>query len=374
MAMRPPAAVGDRMADIDTPALILELDSFERNLQRMADSVAGKPMRLRPHSKSHKCPEIALRQIALGAVGVCCQKVSEAEVMVAAGIDNVLVSNEIVGLPKLDRLAELNAKAWVGVCVDDADVVDALEAAAARAGVEIPVLVEIEVGCMRCGVPAGDPAVELARKIAGKHHLHFAGLQAYQGRAQHIRDFRERGSAIDVATSLTRQTIEGLAAAGLSCEIVGGGGSGTYLFEAGTDVYNELQPGSYVFMDADYGRNLDEAGRFFRAFEFSLFVYATVMSRPTGDRAVVDAGLKAFSVDSGMPTVLDIEDATLDRPSDEHGAITLRSAAGQPKIGDKVRLIPGHCDPTVNLYDWIVCVRNDTVEALWPVSARGALL
>lgn len=374
MTIRPAATVGDRLADVDTPALIVDLDILERNLKRMADDLAGKPLRLRPHSKSHKCPEIALRQMARGAVGVCCQKVSEAEVMVEWEIDNVLVSNEIVGLPKLDRLADLNRRAWVGVCVDDAGNVDDLEAAAARADVEIPVLVEIDVGCVRCGVPAGEAAVELAKQVAGKDHLRFSGLQAYQGRAQHIRGFLDRKEAIDQATLLTKQTIDGLAKEGLTCDIVGGGGSGTYLFEAATGVYNELQPGSYIFMDADYGRNLGEDGEFVREFESSLFVFATVMSRPASDRAMVDAGLKAFSVDSGMPTVLDIEDASLDRASDEHGAITLRRSTGQPKVGDKIRLIPGHCDPTVNLYDWIVCIRNGIVDEVWPVSARGALL
>jgi len=374
VTIRPPAATGDRLADVDTPALIVDLDIFERNLKCMADNLAGKPLRLRPHSKSHKCPEIARRQVALGAVGVCCQKVSEAEIMVEGGIENVLVSNEIVGLPKLDRLADLNRRAWVGVCVDDAGNVDDLEAAAARADAVVPVLVEIDVGCLRCGVPPGEAAVELARQVAGKDHLRFAGLQAYQGRAQHIRGFQDREEAIDQATLLTRQTLDGLAKEGLTCDIVGGGGSGTYQFEAATGVYNELQPGSYIFMDADYGRNLAKNGELFREFEFSLHIYTTVMSRPMPDRAIVDAGLKAFSVDSGMPTVFDIEDASLDRASDEHGSITLRQSIEQPKVGDKIRLIPGHCDPTVNLYDWIVCIRNGVVEEVWPVSARGALL
>ena len=373
MTMRPPATVGMKLAEVDTPALILDLDAFEANLARVAQAVAGTGVRLRPHAKSHKCAEIAKRQMALGAIGICCQKVSEAEAMVDAGIDNVLVSNEIAGRQKLDRLAALRHRAWVAVCADNAGNVDEIDAAAARAGVILPVLVEIDVGAGRCGVQPGEAAVTLVQHIASKANLSFAGLQSYQGRAQHLRGHEERRAAIDTAIALTRKTIEGLAAAGLSCDIVGGGGTGTYGFEAASGVYNEIQVGSYIFMDADYARNLKLGGAPVDEFAHSLFVYATVMSHPAPERAYVDAGLKAYSVDSGLPLVCDIA-ATLDRASDEHGNLTLLEPANHSLVGDKIRLIPGHCDPTVNLYDWIVCIRAGTVEAVWQVTARGALL
>ena len=373
MPMPAPAALGDPLSEVDTPALILDLDAFEANLQLLATAAQAAGVRLRPHAKTHKCAEIAKRQMALGAIGICCQKVSEAEAMVAAGIDNVLVSNEVVGKAKLDRLAALRKRAWVGVCADDAGNVDDLDAAAARAGVRLPVLVEIDVGAGRCGTAPGAPAVALARHIAAKENLEFAGLQAYQGKAQHIRDIGERRAAIDRAVAMVRETLDGLTAAGLDCLIVGGAGTGTFEMEAASGVYNELQAGSYVFMDADYARNLKEGGQFVDTFRHALFIYTTVMSHPAAERAYLDAGLKAFSVDSGLPTVHGLEGAELVRASDEHGALALSNPGNRPKLGDKLRLIPGHCDPTVNLYDWIVGIRNGRVEALWEVTARGAL-
>ncbi|MFO7483215.1 DSD1 family PLP-dependent enzyme [Oceanibaculum nanhaiense] len=373
MPIPAPAALGDPLSEVDTPALILDLDAFETNLQLLATAAQAAGVRLRPHAKTHKCAEIAKRQMALGAIGICCQKVSEAEAMIAAGIDNVLVSNEVVGKAKLDRLAALRRRAWVGVCADDAGNVDDLDAAAARAGVRLPVLVEIDVGANRCGVAPGAPAVALARHIAAKENLEFAGLQAYQGRAQHIRDIGERRAAIDKAVAMVRETLDGLTAAGLDCLIVGGAGTGTFEMEAASGVYNELQAGSYIFMDADYARNLKEGGQPVDEFRHSLFIYATVMSHPAAERAYLDAGLKAFSVDSGLPTVHEMDGAELVRASDEHGVLTLSNPGNSPKLGDKLRLIPGHCDPTVNLYDWIVGIRNGRVESLWEVTARGAL-
>lgn len=373
MPMPAPAALGDPLSEVDTPALILDLDAFEANLKRLADAAQAAGVRLRPHAKTHKCAEIAKRQIALGAIGICCQKVSEAEAMIAAGIDNVLVSNEVVGKAKLDRLAALRHRAWVGVCADDAGNVDDLDAAAARAGVRLPVLVEIDVGANRCGVAPGAPAVALARHIAGKQNLEFTGLQAYQGRAQHIRDIGERRAAIAAAAAMVRETLDGLKAAGLDCLIVGGAGTGTYEMEAASGVYNELQAGSYIFMDADYARNLKEAGQPVDEFRHSLFIYATVMSHPAAERAYLDAGLKAFSVDSGLPVLCDLDGAELVRASDEHGVLALSGGGNRPRLGDKLRLIPGHCDPTVNLYDWIVGIRDGRVESLWEVTARGAL-
>jgi D-serine deaminase-like pyridoxal phosphate-dependent protein len=367
-----PAQVGDRLADVDTPSLIVDLDVLERNLAAMTAAVRGHGVRLRPHAKSHKCPDIAKLQMARGAVGVCCQKVGEAEAFVAAGIDDVLVTNEIVGASKLARLVALARSAKIGVLVDDAGNVAELAAAAQRAGTTIEVLVEIDVGAHRCGVLPGAPALELARTIVSHAPLKFGGLHAYQGAAQHLRKPEERRAAILRATLHAHDTEALIEGAAIPCPTVTGAGTGTYLLECNSGVYTELQPGSYIFMDADYGRN--ELGASDPVFAQSLYVWTTVMSAPASDRAIVDAGLKAFSVDSGMPLVADRPELTLAKASDEHGVIVVPPGVPNLRVGDKLRLVPGHCDPTVNLYDWLVGVRGERVECVWPVSARGALL
>jgi 3-hydroxy-D-aspartate aldolase len=366
------ADIGAAVADLDTPALLLDLDAFERNLDALPRTLAGLPVRIRPHAKAHKCPEIARRQLARGAVGICCQKVSEAEVFVRAGIRDIVVVNEIVGAPKLARLARLATEARLGVAVDDAANVRELDRAAREAGASLDVLVEIDIGLNRCGVDPGRAAVDLARTVAGSSRLRFAGLQAYQGRAQHVRSFDDRRAAAAAAAATVRATLDLLDGAGLTAATVTGGGTGTYRFDAASGVYTEVQPGSYVFMDADYGRNLDEHGQPVALFEQSLFVLTTVMSRARPGQAAVDAGLKAHSVDSGMPLVHGVAGARFTRASDEHGIVELDQPTLLP-LGEKIRLIPGHCDPTVNLHDRLVCCRNDRVEAVWPISARGAM-
>jgi 3-hydroxy-D-aspartate aldolase len=236
----------------------------------------------------------------------------------------------------------------------------------------LEVLVEVDVGAHRCGVTPGAPAAALAKTIAACRHLRFAGLQAYQGTAQHLRAVAERREAITRAVDDVRLTQNLLREAGIACDYVTGAGTGSYMFEAASRVYTELQAGSYVFMDADYARNeWTESG--IPQFEHSLFVWTTVMSATQTGRAVVDAGLKASSVDSGMPRVAEHADVAYLKASDEHGVLQFNGAT-RFGLGDKLKLIPGHCDPTVNLYDWYVCVRNGYVEALWPITARGALL
>ncbi len=366
-----PARIGMPLAEVDTPALILDLDVFERNLARMAEAVRGAPVRLRPHAKSHKCGEIALRQIAAGAVGVCCQKVSEAEALVAGGVGDVLITNEVVGAVKLERLAALARKSRLAVCADDAGNVRDLDAAAARAGVRLDVYVEINVGADRCGVEPGAPALTLARAIAGCSNLRFAGLQAYHGGAQHLRSVAERRAAIGRAVGMVRATRALIEQDGIACATVTGAGTGSFPLELASGAWDELQPGSYVFMDADYNRNEYDAS--WPRFGQSLFVWTTVMSRPNAERAVVDAGLKASSVDSGMPQTWELPGVEYVKASDEHGVLAIAPGAQAPALGAKLLLVPGHCDPTVNLYDWFVCVRSGVVEALWPVSARGAL-
>lgn len=365
------ARPGDPLASVDTPALVLDLDAFERNLDRMAAAVRGTGVRLRPHAKSHKCPEIARRQVERGAVGVCCQKVSEAAVFVEAGITDVLVTNEIVGDAKIARLMGLARRARIGVLVDDARAVGALALAARAAGVAPDVYIEVNVGGNRCGVAPGEEAVRLACLVADSAPLRFAGLQCYHGPAQHLRAPEERAAAIAAAAAAAGRTRDAIAACGIPVERVTGAGTGTFRHELASGVFNELQAGSYVFMDRDYGDNRRAEDDV--VFEHALFVRSTVMSRPVPARAVVDAGLKASSVDCGMPTVRGRPEMRYVKAADEHGVLDI-PADSPLALGDPLMLIPGHCDPTVNLYDELIACRGDRVEAVWPVAARGALL
>jgi D-serine deaminase-like pyridoxal phosphate-dependent protein len=368
---RVPARIGDPLEAVEPPALVVDLDAFEHNLDLMANAVRGSGLALRPHAKSHKCPDIAKAQIARGAVGICCQKVDEAAAFVAAGIADVLVTNEIVVPSKIARLATLAQSATIGVLVDDARVVPDLSAAAVHAGGTVHVYVEIDVGAGRCGVAPGEAAVAIAQAANGAKGLRFRGIHAYHGAAQHLRKPGERRAAIERASALAAQTKRAIERAGIECPVITGAGTGTWQLERDSHVYTELQPGSYVFMDADYARNAlapDE-----HAFEHSLYVLATVMSVPTAERVVVDAGLKALAVDSGLPHVHAARGLRYAKATDEHGVVEVDPSQAHPAIGDRVWLIPGHCDPTVNLYDWLVGMRGQRVECVWPVAARGAV-
>ena len=373
MLQPPPAQPGMREDEVDTPALLIDLDAFEANLDTMATLLAPTGVKLRAHAKTHKSPVIARAQIGRGAVGQCTQKVAEAEVLAWGGVADILVSNEVVGAAKLARLAALSGIAGVAVCADHPAHVAAIEAAARDAGKRLSVLVEIDVGGGRCGVPPGPQAVELAGAIAASPHLRFGGLQAYHGSAQHLRRPEERRLAIAAAADGARRTVEQLRQRGLDCPIVGGAGTGTFLLEAASGVYTEMQAGSYVFMDADYGRNLDADGNPVGTFRQSLFVLATVISAAVPGRAVVDAGHKAVAVDSGLPLVWRRPELRCVSASDEHFKLEFGPETSTPAIGEKLRLVPGHCDPTVARHDWYVGVRKGRVECLWPIAARGGL-
>lgn len=368
-----PAVVGMDLADVGTPALIIDLDAFERNVVLMRDFIEAKGIRHRAHAKTHKSADIALYQMSVGgACGVCCQKVSEAEALVAAGVSDVLVSNQVVDPGKIDRLAAMAKRARVLVCVDNAGNVDDLSAAAKRHGVTLECLVEIDVGAGRCGVQWGAPVLELARKIDAAPGLSFSGIQAYQGAAQHVHDFDERRAKIDAAVKMVADTVAMLTESGLDCNIIGGAGTGSYYFEGDSGIYNEMQCGSYIFMDADYQRVLDRDGHFISEFENSLFIYTSIMSKTKKDKAICDAGLKAQSVDSGLPVIFGRDDIEYIKCSDEHGVIA--DPNDVLRLNEKLKLVPGHCDPTCNVYDWYVGVRNGKVETLWPVTARGMCL
>lgn len=365
-------APGIPLAAIDTPALIVDLDALGRNIARMAREAAAAGIRLRPHAKTHKCAEIARLQVAAGAVGVACQKLGEAEAMVAGGVGDVLITNEVVAPVKLARLAALATRAQIGVCVDALDPARALSAEATAAGVEIDVLVEIDVGQGRCGAQPGAEAAALAAEVAALPGLRFDGLQAYHGAAQHFRTPADRAVAIARAGALTRETLEALATRGLDARIVGGAGTGSYPLEAASGVWNEIQPGSYVFMDADYARNTPD--RDHPPFEHALFVLASVMSRRKGGHAVLDAGHKAAAIDSGPPVPHGLPGAEVTQMSDEHTVLKGADLA----LGQTVLLIPGHIDPTVNLHDRMIGIAGlgtpeARVDRILTVDARGAM-
>lgn len=368
-----PAMIGMDEADIETPCLVLDLDALERNIVKMGNFAKEMGVRHRVHGKMHKSVDVALLQEKLGgSCGVCCQKVSEAEVFARGGIKDILVSNQVTQPTKIDRLARLpKLGARTLCCVDDADNVANLSAAAVKHGTEIECLIEIDCGAGRCGVTTTQDVVHIAKLIDAADGLKFSGIQAYQGAMQHMDLYEDRKAKIKFAVDMVADAVNGLKAQGLECDIVGGGGTGSYYFEGTSGVYNELQCGSYAFMDADYGRILDKDGKRIDQGEWenALFLLTSVMSHAKADKAIVDAGLKAQSVDSGLPTIFGRDDVEYLKCSDEHGVV------GDPdallKVNDKLRLVPGHCDPTCNVHDWYVGVRNGKVETLWPVSARG---
>ncbi|WP_019028630.1 3-hydroxy-D-aspartate aldolase BhcC [Colwellia piezophila] len=366
-----PAVPGMDEADIQTPCLVVDLDALERNIVKMGGYAKEMGVRHRVHGKMHKSVDIALLQEKLGdSCGVCCQKVSEAEVFARGGIKDVLVSNQVRDPAKIDRLARLPLLgARTIVCVDDIDNVAELAAAVAKHDTQIECLVEIDCGAGRCGVTEGQPVVDIAKAIAATPGLTFSGIQAYQGAMQHMESYKARKEKIDIAVGMVARTVDMLKAEGLECDIVGGGGTGSYYFEGNSGVFNELQCGSYAFMDADYQRIHDEKGEKISEFENALFILTSVMSHTKADKAICDAGLKAQSVDSGLPYIFGRDDVEYIKCSDEHGVIA--DPNGVLKINEKLKLVPGHCDPTCNVHDYYVGVRNGKVETLWPVSARG---
>lgn len=368
-----PALPGMHVDEIQTPCLILDLDALERNIRKMGDYAKTHNMRHRAHGKMHKSVDVLrLQQELGGAIGVCCQKVSEAEVFARGGIKDILVTNEVRDPFKIDRLARLpKYGSRIIVCVDDIANVADLSAGAQKHETTIECLVEIDCGAGRCGVTTTSAVVEIAKAIDAAPGLKFTGIQAYQGAMQHMDSYEDRKAKLDAAISQVQDATDALKANGLEPELVSGGGTGSYYFESNSGVYNELQCGSYAFMDADYGRIQDKDGKRIDKGEWenALFILTSIMSHSKPDKAICDAGLKAQSVDLGLPFIYGRDDVKYIKCSDEHGVID--DPDGVLKVNEKLRLVPGHCDPTCNVHDWYVGVRNGKVETLWPVSARG---
>ena len=381
--------IGKGVNAIDTPALVVDLDSMECNLQAMAVFAVKHQVMLRPHAKMHKSAELAKLQMAAGAVGVCVQKTSEAEALVAGGVHNVFISNEVIAPAKLARVAALTrVLARVGgtlaICVDSIEGIKRLAASMDEGRLSsgtmssIDVFIELDVGHNRCGVEPGLPAVALALEIRKHPALNFAGLQAYHGKAQHLRSASDRHKAISNAIQSVRDTRALIEDAGIKVGLVTGAGTGTAPLEAASKLYGELQAGSYLFMDADYAANEPDIDQ--PQFAHALFVKTQVISVHAG-HVVCDAGHKSHAIDSGMPKVHAWgSDGALDYSNggDEHGI--LKPAAGStrlPELGSMLWLIPGHCDPTVNLHNEMIGVRGGllkgVVERIISVDARGAL-
>ncbi len=359
---------GSRRA-LNTPALILDEDALERNIAAMTGFALKHGVALRPHAKTHKSVEIAHRQIAAGAVGVCCAKLGEAEALADGGVDNLLITSPVVGPAGVERLTALAA--WVPGLMAACDHPDAVEALAAT-GARISLLVDIDPGFHRTGVAGPDEAMALARRIADAPNLTFAGVQFYCGAQQHIEAFADRRAAIEERTAYLKGIIDRLTDEGLAPGIVSGGGTGTHVIDAALGVFTELQVGSYIFMDRQYAE-CDLTGDGLAAFETALMVDARVVSANHAFLSTVDAGFKAFATEAGAPPVLAGAPAgsLYHFMGDEQGAVVPPAGSAPPRLGDIVTFAPPHCDPTVNLYDAYHVVRGDTLTAIWPIEGRG---
>lgn len=372
LELPPFASIDDPLERVGTPALLIDLDAFESNVSQMAALARKHGVALRPHAKAHKSVAIAKAQIEAGAVGICCQKLSEAYPFAAAGIRDIFVSNEFVGDDKVRMAVELARHTNLSVCVDHPAQVSALGTAARKAGVGIVVIPEVDVGQGRCGVTDIEDLLGLIDLIARHDSLKFGGIQAYHGGIQHRVPWEERRDAARRSADRAGHYVQQLEARGVKCAVVTGGGTGTAEFDAASGVFTEIQPGSYIFMDAQYGANSWQ-GEFQP--RHSLFIASTVMSTARQGRVVCDVGLKGVAVDSGLPVISrsrSHEKMKFIAANDEHGIIELQQPdAGRDRLGEKIYLVPGHCDPTCNLYSQYVAYRKGRVEALWDIEAQG---
>jgi D-serine deaminase-like pyridoxal phosphate-dependent protein len=357
-------SIGMNVKDIDTPALCLDIEAVEANIRRMAGYFRDSSVRLRPHAKTHKSPTLARMQLEAGAIGITCAKLGEAEVMVAAGIKDVLIANQIVGHSKIARLVNLAAHSEVMVAVDDAGNVADLNVAALDKGIRLRTLIEVDVGMGRCGVAPGQPVLDLAQRIVASPGLRFEGLMGYEGHAIFTEDIDERRAKTEVSLRSLTGSAESLCREGIPVHIVSGGGTGTYFITGAYPGITELQVGSYITMDSQY-HGLPGVD-----FDYALTLRATVISTRGDERAITDAGMKALTHDFGLPLVTDPPGWELTDLAEEHGF--LRRVDG-PRLqrGDKVTIVPNHGCTTINLHDNYYVTRRGVLEAIWPIAARG---
>ena len=357
---------------VPTPALAVDADALERNLERMAAHAKAKDIALRPHTKTHKCPLLAKKQLDLGAIGVCAAKVSEAEVMVDAGIEAVLVTSPVVTRDKIARVIDLARRSsGLQIVVDNAAAATGLGEAARRAGVTVGVMIDLDPGMGRTGVAPGAPALDLLRHVARLPGLRFDGLQCYAGNVMHVNGWEERRRRSLAALERAIETKSLMEREGFEVRAFTGGGTGTFDIDCDVDAFTDLQVGSYLFMDVGYRRCGGRGGAVFSDFEPSLFVLATAISQPASGFITIDAGFKALSADSGVPDLHEVSGVVYKWGGDEHGILVLESPSRPIELGDQVTLVVPHCDPTVNLYDVFHPYRNGCVEELWPITARG---
>ncbi len=361
----PAALVGSAIEDIDTPALLLDLDLMERNIGRMTTAFQPLSAKLRPHAKTHKSPIIAHKQIAAGAIGITCAKVGEAEVMVEGGVRDILIANQIVGPQKIRRLVSLARHTDMMVAVDDLQNVKDLSEAAQAGKALLRVLVEVNVGQNRCGVEPGEPALTLARQVAQAPGLTFAGLMGYEGHLVFVPSLEERVHRVHSDMQALIDTVNFIESSGLPVNIVSAGGTGTALITGRLPRITEIQAGSYVFMDGRY-KTIEGV-----ECDCALTLLTTIISRPRPDRIIIDAGMKTLTHEFGLPRFKGCDELELLGLSEEHGTVKLNNQGGAYKPGEKIEIIPSHGDTTLNIHDYYYGVRNGRVETVWPIAARG---
>jgi len=359
-----------KIHDLPTPCLALDLACLESNLDKMSLFARERGIALRPHAKTHKCVHIARRQLERGAIGICVATIAEAEVMSRAGVRGLLITGAMVGGPKISRLLRVLATApETMVVVDDVRNVDELQLAAASSGIQITVLIDLDIGQNRTGAQPGEPALRLANRIAESRNLKLRGICAYAGHVAHVVGFEERQADSRRALAQAFATRDLLRSNGHDIEIMSGASTGTYNIDSYVEGMTEMQSGSYVFMDVEYRKIGGKSGPVYEDFSPALCVLATVVHR-SGNKAIVDAGLKAFSTDRPFgPEPVGISGVNFEFAGDEHGRLVLKGS--DVNLGDRLRFIIPHCDPTVNLYDRFFCVRGEDVEDEWPIMERA---
>jgi D-serine deaminase-like pyridoxal phosphate-dependent protein len=359
-----------KIHDLPTPSLVLDLGRLESNLDKMSRFARERAINLRPHAKTHKCVHVARRQVERGAIGICVATIAEAEVMVRGGIRGLLITGEMVGEPKVSRLIRVVSEAPdTMVVVDNPANVTELQRAAAAAGVHVAVLIDLEIGQNRTGIQPEEPALRLAESIARTANLQLKGICAYAGHVAHVVGFEERRAHSQRALAQAIATRDLLRSAGHNVEIMSGASTGTYNIDSFIEGMTEMQSGSYVFMDVEYRKIGGQSGPVYEDFAPALCVLSTVVHR-SGNKAIVDAGLKAFSTDRPFgPEPFGVTGIKYEFAGDEHGRLILSD--GNIALGDRLRFIIPHCDPTVNLYDRFLCVRGETVEDEWPIMERA---
>ena len=357
--------IGMPRAEIDTPVLLVDLDALEHNIQKLASHFAAAGKNLRPHTKSHKTPAIASKQLEAGAQGITCAKVGEAEAMADAGIQDILIANEVIGAKKIQRLMDLAARCDIMAAVDHPQNLAELDAAAAQAKVHPRVILEINIGHNRCGISPGADAVDLGRQAAACKNLRFCGIMGYEGHIVDLVDKGERDGGAHQCLQRLVDTRADLEKAGIEVEIVSASGTGDYYISTTYDGVTEVQAGSYALMDAAYGK-LD------LGFQHALSVLTTVTSRPSPEQVITDAGLKSLTPEHGVPEIKNRDDLYCEALSEEHGR--LRTHAGpctDLAVGDVLEFIPGHGCTTINLHDHLYAVRDDRLAEIWEIAGRG---